>query len=142
MNTVRPKKTILCVDHNEQQLSIRRFLLETKGYNVVACTNANDAMKAFRGVPVDLVLCELMLPEVDGPELIRRLKKESPLTPTILFSDRVKIYDKDMPADAFLPRNLANAHELLERIRLLLIRKRGPKKFAQPHIAAGISAAV
>ena len=41
---MRPKKVILCVDDNEQSLSIRKFMLETRGYAVVACTNGNDAL--------------------------------------------------------------------------------------------------
>ena len=45
---MKPKKTILCVDDNEQALSIRKIMLETRGYRVVACNNAETALAAFR----------------------------------------------------------------------------------------------
>ncbi|HEY0308717.1 MAG TPA: response regulator, partial [Acidobacteriaceae bacterium] len=40
---MRPKKTILCVDDNEQALSVRKFLLETRGYRVLAVGTAQEA---------------------------------------------------------------------------------------------------
>jgi two-component system, OmpR family, response regulator CpxR len=125
---VRTKKTILCIDDNEQSLSIRKFMLETRGYTVVACHNSREAVELFKKNPVDLILSDLMMPEVDGAELIRKLKTISPSTPAILFSGKVKIYENEMHADLFLPKGMYAPTELLERIRLLLVRKRGPKK--------------
>jgi two-component system, OmpR family, response regulator CpxR len=127
---VRTKKTILCIDDNEQSLSIRKFMLETRGYNVIACTNSREAIEAFERQPADLILSDLMMPEVDGAELIRKIKTISPSTPAILFSGKVKIYENEMHADLFLPKGMYAPTELLERIRLLLVRKRGPKKAA------------
>jgi len=125
---MRPKKTILCVDDNEQALSIRKFLLETRGYNVVTCTNGRDAISTFSKGGIDLVLCDLLMPELDGAEVVRQLKRKSPDTPAIIFSGKIKIYDKDLHADVFLPKGMLAPAELLERIRVLLVRKRGPKK--------------
>ena len=136
---MRPKKTILCVDDNEQALSIRKFMLETRGYQVVTCTNGRDAISTFHKGGIDLVLCDLMMPEVDGAEVVRQIKARSPETPTIIFSGKIKIYDKDLHADIFLPKGMFAPAELLERIRVLLIRKRGPKK--APVVAASAPAA-
>ena len=127
---MKPKKTILCVDDNDQLLSIRKVILETRGYRVIACSNGRDALEAFRRGGVDLVLADLLMPEMDGSELIDQIKKISPQTPAILFSGRVKIYERDTRADLFLPKGMYAPAELLERIRLLLVRKRGPKKAA------------
>lgn len=129
---MRPKKTILCIDDNEQSLSIRKFMLETRGYRVVACCNATEALRTFKEGGVDLVLTDLEMPEMDGSELVKRLKKISPETPAILFSGKVKIYDRDTHADVFLPKGMYAPTELLERIRLMLIKKRGPKKAVRP----------
>lgn len=103
-------------------------MLETRGYNVLACSSGRDAIEAFRKGNVDLILSDLMMPDVDGAELIRKLKTMSPSTPAILFSGKIKIYDNEMHADVFLPKGMYAPSELLERIRLLLVRKRGPKK--------------
>ena len=129
---MRPKKTILCIDDNEQSLSIRKFMLETRGYNVIACTTGRDGLAQFAKGGIDLVLTDLMMPEVDGAEVIKKIKTFSPETPAILFSGKIKIYEKDLQADVFLPKGMYAPTELLERIRLLMVRKRGPKKVTKP----------
>jgi two-component system response regulator CpxR len=139
---MKPKKTILCVDDNEQLLSIRKVILETRGYRVVTANSAREALEIFKAGPVDLVLTDLVMPEVDGTELINKIKAISPQTPAILFSGKIRIYERDTLADVFLPKGMYAPAELLERIRLLLVRKRGPKRETRvepgkhPHIAA------
>jgi CheY-like chemotaxis protein len=125
---MRPKKTILCVDDNEQALSIRKVMLETRGYRVLACTNGHSALELFYQGGVDLVLSDLLMPGLDGANLISKVKEMSPETPAILFSGKIKMYDKDLRADIFLPKGMYAPIELLERIRILLIKKRGPKR--------------
>jgi DNA-binding response OmpR family regulator len=125
---MKPKKTILCVDDNEQALSIRKVMLETRGYRVLAFNNGEQALEAFRRGGVDLVLTDLLMPGVDGSRLIEEVKNISPQTPAVLISGRTKIYERDTLADAFLPKGMYEPAELLERIRLLLVRKRGPKR--------------
>jgi len=125
---MKPKKTILCVDDNEQALSIRKVLLETRGYRVVACNNGQQALEAFHRGGIDLVLTDLVMPGVDGSQLIQEIKEFSPQTPAVLISGRVKIYERDTMADVFLPKGMYEPVDLLERIRLLLVRKRGPKR--------------
>jgi two-component system response regulator CpxR len=125
---MKPKKTILCVDDNEQSLSIRKILLETRGYRVLAFNNGEQALEAFSRGGVDLVLTDLMMPGVDGPRLIEAIKKFSPQTPADLISGRIKIYERETLADVFLSKGMYEPADLLERIRLLLVRKRGPKR--------------
>ena len=103
-------------------------MLETRGYNVICCSKAEDALAAFQKGNVDLVLTDLLMPEMDGADLIRKMKEINPDIPAIIFSGKIKMYDKDMPANIFLPKGVFAPAELLERIRLLLVRKRGPKK--------------
>jgi two-component system, OmpR family, response regulator CpxR len=129
---MKVKKTILCVDDNEQHLSVNKVMLETRGYRVVACNNAQDALDAFRHGGIDLVLSDLIMPGLDGTDLIDRIKSEAPCLPAILFSGKIKVYEKDNRADLFLPKGMYAPAELLERIRLLLVRKRGPKRAVQP----------
>ena len=125
---MKPKRTILCVDDNEQSLSIRKVMLETRGYRVIACSSGEEALERFKKGGVDLVLTDLVMPGVDGSKLIDAIKTLSPQTPAILLSGKVRIYDRDTRADVFLPKGMYAPVELLERIRLLLVRKRGPKR--------------
>ena len=135
---MKPKRTIRCGDDNEQSLSIRKVMLETRGYRVIACGNAQEALEHFRHGGVDLVLTDLIMPGVDGTRLIDEVKSVSPETPTILFSGKIRIYDRDTRADVFLPKGMYAPAELLERIRVLLIRKRGPKRpMPRPAAMAG-----
>ncbi len=131
---MKPKRTILCVDDNEQSLSVRKVLLETRGYRVAACTSGQDAIDRFKKGDIDLVLTDLIMPGVDGCKLIEQVKAISPQTPAVLVSGKVRIYDRDMQADAFLPKGMYGPAELLERIRLLLVRKRGPRRARVPAV--------
>jgi two-component system, OmpR family, response regulator CpxR len=125
---MRPKRTILCVDDNEQALSIRKVMLETRGYRVLAYSNSHQALEAFRQGGIDLVLSDLQMPGLDGAELVDRIKEISATTPAILFSGKTRFYEKDTRADVFLPKGMYAPMELLERIRLMLVKKRGPKR--------------
>ncbi len=141
---MKPKRTILCVDDNEQSLSIRKVMLETRGYRVVACTNGVDALEQFTKGGIDLVLTDLVMPGLDGHKLIEQVKNISPQTPAILFSGKIKISERDLQADVFLPKGMYVPLELLERIRLLLVRKRGPTRvvpFAGPSSGSAGAAA-
>ena len=138
---MKPKRTILCVDDNEQSLSIRKVLLENRGYRVISCLNGEEALSRFKRGGVDLVLTDLIMPGLDGAKLIEAIKAISPRTPAILLSGKVRIYDRDTQADVFLPKGMHVPAELLERIRLLLVRKRGPSRTHPPRDASHIGAA-
>ena len=125
---MKPKRTILCVDDNEQSLSIRKVMLETRGYRVIACSSGEEALERFKKGGVDLVLTDLIMPGVDGSRLIEEIKTLSPQTPAVLISSRAKIYERETFADVFLSKGMYEPVDLLERIRLLLVRKRGPKR--------------
>jgi two-component system response regulator CpxR len=132
---MRPKKTILCVDDNEQVLSVRTFLLETRGYRVIALGNPQEALDTIASsLPgsLDLLLCDLVMPRMDGNELVRRAKELHPSLPAMIVSGTVTAYDRAGRADVFLPKGACSAAELLERIRILVARKRGPKKMSLP----------
>jgi DNA-binding response OmpR family regulator len=84
----------------------------------------------------------MAMPGLDGPQLIARIKDFSPHTPAILISSKFRIYDHDSQADVFLTKGMYAPADLLERVRLLLVRKRGPKRLHQrPAAMARIGAA-
>ncbi len=125
---MKPKRTILCVDDNEQSLSYRKIMLETRGYRVASYTRGEEALQRFKQGGIDLVVTDMAMPGLDGPQLIAAIKNLSPHTPAILISSKVRIYDHESQADVFLARGMYAPMDLLERIRLLLVRKRGPKR--------------
>ena len=139
---MKPKRTILCVDDNEQTLSHRKIMLETRGYRVASFSRGEEAVERFKQGGIDLVIADMAMPGLDGPQLIATVKKISPQTPAILISSKVRIYDHESQADVFLAKGMYAPADLLERIRLLLVRKRGPKRMQpRPPVARQIGAA-
>ena len=135
---MRPKKTILCVDDNEQVLSVRTFLLETRGYRVIAVNTAQEALEVLeRSLPgtLDLILCDLLMPQMDGNELVRRAKQVHQGLPAMIVSGTVNAFDRALHADVFLPKGASSPAEMIERIRVLVARKRGPKKATAPTVS-------
>jgi two-component system response regulator CpxR len=128
---MRPRKTILCVEDNEQVLSVRKFLLETRGYRVVAMGTAAEYLQGAVQGSVDLLMADLIMPGMDGNDLIRKAKQVHPGLPTLLVSGTVTSFDRAAAADAFLPKGACTPAEVLDRIRILVARKRGPKKQVQ-----------
>jgi two-component system, OmpR family, response regulator CpxR len=128
---MKPKRTLLCIDDNEQSLSQRKIVLETRGYRVAAFSRGEDAWQRFQEGGIDLVIADMSLPGADGPQLITKIKEWSPSTPAILIASRVRTYDHDSQADVFLTKGMYSPADLLERVRLLLTRRRGPKRMQQ-----------
>ena len=128
---MKPKRTILCVDDNEQSLSHRKILLETRGYRVASFSRGEEALQRFLGGGIDLVIADMAMPGLDGPQLIARMKEVFPNIPAILISSKVRVYAHDSQADVFLTKGMYAPADLLERVRQLLVRKRGPKRLQQ-----------
>jgi two-component system response regulator CpxR len=125
---MRPKKVILCVDDNEQELSVLKFMLATNGYKVVSATNGQEAIVIFAEIAVDLVLADFVMPQMNGNQLVDRLKQMAPHIPMILLGDPQKMGSDLHAADVLLAKKNCSAQELLERIKVMSARKRGPRK--------------
>ncbi|MGA3128621.1 MAG: response regulator [Candidatus Korobacteraceae bacterium] len=123
------KKTILCVD-DEHSLSIQKVLLETRGYRVVTCNTGEEAFGIFKLGSVDLVLSNVDLPDASATELAKRTKALSPEVPVVLLSAQKWAFHTDAPVDLLLRKGTYAPAELLERIRLLLVKRRGPRRAA------------
>jgi CheY-like chemotaxis protein len=128
---MRPKKIILCVDDNEQDLSVLSFMLATNGYRVVSATTGQEAIGIFAGTAVDLVLADFAMPQMSGSQLVDRLKAIAPHVPMILLGDPQRMNGDTHAADALLAKKNCSPQELLERIKVMSARKRGPRKGLQ-----------
>ena len=131
---MRPKKVILCVDDNEQELSVLKFMLETNGYRVLSALNGQDAIAVFADNSVDLVLADYAMPQMSGNQLVDRLKLIASHVPMILLGDPQRMGGEIHGADALLAKKNCSPHELLERIKVMSARKRGPRKGTVRHI--------
>lgn len=130
---MRPKKIILCVNDNEQELSVMSFMLNTNGYRVVSATNGQEAIELFSGMQVDLVLADYSMPQMNGNQLVNRLKQIASHVPMILLGDPQAMNGQIHVADALLAKKQCSPQELLERVKIMSARKRGPRKGAMRH---------
>ena len=118
--------TVLIVEDEEK---IGRFLeleLIHEGYEVMKATNGREGLELAESGKADLVVLDVMLPELNGFEVLRRLRKKSDI-PVIRLTARDEVMDKvaglDGGADDYMTKPFA-IEELLARIRLVL-KKRG-----------------
>lgn len=125
---MRPKKIILCVNDNEQELSVMSFMLNTNGYRVVPAANGQQAIELFSSMQVDLVLADYGMPQLNGTQLVNRLKQIASHVPMILLGDPQTMAGQIHMADALLAKKQCSPQELLERIKIMSARKRGPRK--------------
>ena len=138
---MRPKKIILCVNQNEQELSVLKFMLSTNGYRVVSASDGHEAIGIFSDMQVDLVLSDFTMPQMNGDQLVRRLKQIASHIPMILLGDPQKMGDALHGADALLAKKNCSPHELLERIKVMSARKRGPRKGSTRMVHAQLAVA-
>lgn len=117
-------KTILIVDDT---LSVRTFLkelLSEQGFRVVTAENGRDALFVARHEKPDLILLDIMMPEMDGHTFIRVYRKESD-TPIILLTALLEEQDKvlglELGADDYITKPFG-PRELLARTRAVLRR--------------------
>ncbi len=76
--TAPTASTILLVEDDEPLRTLLRRMLERRGFAVVTATDGRDGMERFRERPVDIVVTDMMMPEMGGDELIRTLLVERP----------------------------------------------------------------
>lgn len=134
------KKKILIV---EDEQKIARFLeleLKYEGYDVVIANNGRDGLEKGRQEDIDLIILDLMLPELSGIEVCRRLRQTSEV-PIIMLTAKDDISDKvtglDIGADDYMTKPFA-VEELLARIRVLLKRiKNNNEKSASQYLEIG-----
>ena len=83
--------SILIVDDEVSILTMTRKLLEVKGYEVATCVSARDAQAMMREVSFQLVLTDIVMPDIDGLELIQWIRENYPATKVIAFSGNSRL---------------------------------------------------
>lgn len=113
---------ILIVEDEEKIARFVELELKHEGYLVDKVANGRDGLAAAQSGEYDLMLLDIMLPELSGFEVLRRLRRTSAL-PVILLTARDEVMDKvaglDGGADDYITKPFA-IEELLARIRLVL----------------------
>jgi DNA-binding response OmpR family regulator len=117
-------KKILVVDDEERLISLVKAYLEQGGFGVVTAKNGREALFVARQEKPDLILLDVMMPEMDGREFMRNHRQEQN-TPIILLTAQVdeddKIIGLELGADDYITKPFS-PRELLARVRAVLRR--------------------
>jgi CheY-like chemotaxis protein len=117
------KPVVLCVDDDEVGLSVRRMLLEDQGYSVRTASSGPEAMELLRSEPVDLVVLDYYMPDMDGGTVAAEIKKSYPKLPILMLSAYYWLPPETLGlADAFITKGNSPA-ELFDKMQELLARK-------------------
>ena len=120
-------KTILVVDDSANVRTLVREYLAAEGFRVAVAADGRQALYVARDEKPDLILLDIMMPEMGGYEFIRAWRKERP-TPIILLTARVDETDKvlglELGADDYVTKPFG-MRELVARIRAVLRRAGG-----------------
>ena len=134
-------KTIMIVDDEKRLVSLVESYLIQQGYRVVSANNGVEALPVARKEKPDLIILDIMMPEMDGYEFMREHRKEAD-TPIILLTARVeddeRVIGLELGADDYVTKPF-RPRELVARIKAVLRRTGKSEPKAQPLQVAEVS---
>jgi len=137
-----PKISILLVDDENDITGNLAPFLSRSGFAVSVASNGEEALQKAAGLHPDLLVLDVLMPRLDGREVLRRLRKNGDWTPIILLTQVGEASERAMAleegADDYLNKPF-DPHELVARIRAVLRRARPgqPPLAAAPRLACG-----
>ena len=134
---------ILVVEDEQDVAELLRYHLGKEGYDVIVVPNGQDAVKRARDSRPELILLDIMVPQLNGWEVCRRLKAddETRPIPVIMVTGRVEEGDKvlgfELGADDYVTKPFS-PRELVARVRAVVRRGRSAELFEKKtHLKAG-----
>ncbi len=127
------KLSVLVVDDEERIINFLRSKLKVSGYEVLTAGNGKEAFERFHNYDPDIIVLDLVMPEMDGFEFLKELRTFSQV-PVIILSARSEDVDKiqglNLGADDYLPKPF-NPSELIARIEAIS-RRIGQEQKSKP----------
>jgi len=120
MNTLEKKRIVLVVDDEQKVLRFMEINLRLRGLEVFTTTSGEEALELVKSVKPDIVLLDIIIPGMDGFEVLKTLRAFSPL-PVIVFSASITNYDEAMRlgANAFISKPF-QINDMMNSINILL----------------------
>lgn len=133
-------KTILIVEDEDRLREILRDYFEEEGFRVIEACNGREALNVFNREEADLVLLDIMMPELDGMTVCKRIRQNSDVPIIIITAkneDDDKILGFELGADEYVTKPFS-PKVLVARVKALLKRVEGPKVVEDGIIEAGV----
>lgn len=115
---------VLIIDDDENISEVIKMYLESSGYDTCVCHDGRDGEKAFEDYKPDLVLLDIMLPHIDGIDVLKWIRKSSS-TPVIMLTAKGETFDKvlglELGADDYIVKPF-EPKELVARVKAVLRR--------------------
>jgi two-component system, chemotaxis family, protein-glutamate methylesterase/glutaminase len=130
------KKKILVAEDEQASAELLKMILEKSGYSVETASNGKKAYNAIKEKKYDALLTDWMMPQMDGIELVRKIRENIPTPPvmiviTALSSQEARKHALSSGADDFLAKPY-QPKDILERIEeLFLIQEQAPPEIVQ-----------
>ena len=127
---MKDRPNILVVDDDPNISRLEQLYLEKEGCEVRVASDGNEAIAAFRKLPPDLMLLDVMLPGADGYEVLKAVRKSGDI-PVIVVTARGETFDKvlclELGADDYIVKPF-DGKELTARVKAVLRRSRGSEE--------------
>lgn len=130
---------MLIADDNPQLLNILSSAARREGFETATALDGRQALETFRTRPPQIVLLDVMMPELDGFSALRRIRQEDRRTPVLMLSARGEEYDKihgfelgadDYVVKPFSPKELMlRVHAIMNRVRPAAAQPRQVESF-------------
>jgi DNA-binding response OmpR family regulator len=90
------KKKVLCIEDEPEMIDLIKLILERKGFEVLGAVGGKEGLEVVRREMPDLILLDLMMPEVDGWEVFRQMRADEQLKdiPVIVVTAKAQSIDK------------------------------------------------
>jgi CheY-like chemotaxis protein len=123
---MEPQKTILCIDDEEAQSTLRKLVLESAGYRVLVAMSGREGIRLFQSDSVDAVILDYWMADMKGLAVARELKRARPDVPIIILSAYTPLLDETIGlADLWVRKGEEDPEYLLAKLRELLQTPRG-----------------
>ncbi len=117
-------KKVLVIDDEPDSLELVKLVLESDGFTTMLAKNGIEALRLIEATEPDLVLLDIMMPDMDGWEVFRKIKEKYPRAPIAILTAKAQNIDRllglhVLKADDYITKPFGK-NELIDRVRKLI----------------------